>query len=163
MVARPIAESWIASFAVHSTVLSQAVVATEFKSVGPPRQTLNLMGYRNRLKICWCRFETCRMSFCYRKMPWRWLMNGLLACSSNTSWPSGYHHRLKIWWATKTESKSVGVGSKPAECHFAILIRRVVDSWTVFSGACPTVLSRAVITTDSKSGGSSQQTWNLEG
>jgi hypothetical protein len=67
MVARPIAESWTVSFAVHSTVLSQAVIATEFKSVGPP-QTLNLM-------------------------------------------------------APATELKSVGVGSKPAECHFAIMKR----------------------------------------
>jgi hypothetical protein len=49
MVARPIAESWTVSFAVHSTVLSQAVIATEFKSVGPP-QTLNLMAPATELK-----------------------------------------------------------------------------------------------------------------
>jgi hypothetical protein len=82
---RPGAGSWTVSSVVHPTVLSRMVITTDSKSEGSPEQTLNLMGYRNRIEICWCRFETCRMSFCYCKTPWRWLMNGFLGCSSNSS------------------------------------------------------------------------------
>jgi len=44
MVARPIAESWTVSFAVHPTVLSRTVITTDSKSEGSPEQTSNLMG-----------------------------------------------------------------------------------------------------------------------
>jgi hypothetical protein len=46
----------------------------------------------------------------------------------------------------------------PPNVIFAIIVHRLIDSWTVFSASYPTVLSRAVTTTESKSDGRSQQT-----
>lgn len=41
----------------------------------------------------------------------------------------------------------------PLNVIFALMVRHFIDSWTVFSAAYPTVLSRAVTTTDLKSDG----------